>query len=46
LLADEYMVAALGPELVATFARLKRFELQRFNRWVTDWELDEYADHL
>jgi glutamine synthetase len=46
LLADEYMVAALGPELVATFVRLKRFELQRFDRWVTDWELDEYADHL
>ena len=25
---------------------MKRFELDRFTQWVTDWELDEYARHL
>lgn len=44
--ADEYVVAALGAELVATFTRVKRFEIERFDAWVTDWELDEYAQHL
>jgi glutamine synthetase len=44
--ADARLVAALGADLVATFVRVKRFEVERFNAWVTDWELDEYADHL
>jgi glutamine synthetase len=44
--ADAALVAALGRDLVATFVRLKRFEIERFNAWVSDWELDEYADHL
>ena len=46
LASDDHLLAALGDELVGTFTRLKRFEVQRFNAWVTDWELDEYADHL
>lgn len=44
--ADDELVAALGGELVAAFVRLKRSEVERFNAWVSDWELDEYADHL
>jgi glutamine synthetase len=44
--ADDVLVAALGRELVETFVSLKRFEVTRFNAWVTDWELDEYASHL
>jgi glutamine synthetase len=44
--ADERLVTALGAELIETFIRLKRFEMSRFNAWVSDWELDEYLDHL
>ena len=36
----------LGEGLVETFLAMKRFELDRFSQWVTDWELDEYARHL
>lgn len=43
---DAVLVSALGEELVETFVRMKRFEVARFNAWVTDWELDEYANHL
>jgi glutamine synthetase len=43
---DAVLVAALGDAVVETFVRLKRFEVERFDHWVTDWELDEYADHL
>ena len=44
--ADETLCAGLGEGLVETFFAMKRFELDRFNQWVTDWELDEYARHL
>jgi glutamine synthetase len=44
--ADETLRGALGGELIGAFAALKRFEVERFSRWVTDWELDEYANHL
>jgi glutamine synthetase len=43
---DEYLMSALGGRLVETFLAMKRFELERFQQWVTDWELDEYARHL
>jgi glutamine synthetase len=44
--ADEWLCAALGAGLVETFFAMKRFELERFSHYVTDWELDEYARHL
>jgi glutamine synthetase len=44
--SDELLVSALGDQLVDAFVRLKRFEVSRFNQWVSDWELDEYAHHL
>ena len=44
--ADDYLREALGEQLVETFLAMKRFELERFPQWVTDWELDEYARHL
>jgi glutamine synthetase len=31
---------------VASFVALKRDELERFGRYVTDWEFREYAYHL
>ena len=44
--ADDYLREALGELLVKSFLAMKRFELERFEQWVTDWELDEYARHL
>ena len=46
LAADPVLREALGEPLVEAFLEVKRFELERFRRWVTDWELDEYAAHL
>ena len=43
---DEALRAYLGDELVDTFVTIKRAEITRFNQWVTDWELREYAHHL
>jgi len=43
---DEWLLSELGEGLVETFLAMKRFELDRFSQWVTDWELDEYARHL
>ncbi len=52
--ADSYLAHALGPELVATFVAMKRFEVERFEQavghldpeTVSSWELEEYAAHL
>lgn len=44
--ADERLVELLGPELVAAFLTLKRYEAERFDAYVTDWEVEEYAAHL
>jgi len=52
--ADTRLVEALGPELIATFVAMKRFEVERFMEAVgeldvevvTEWELAEYAAHL
>jgi glutamine synthetase len=44
--ADQYMVDALGPQLVETFTAMKRFEIERYRHHVSDWDLDEYLHHL
>jgi glutamine synthetase len=44
--ADTWLSDGLGEELIGTFLAMKRFELDRFSQYVTDWELDEYARHL
>ncbi|HET7566687.1 MAG TPA: glutamine synthetase family protein [Gaiellaceae bacterium] len=44
--ADELLVDALGEELVTTFKTIKGYELDRFGKWVTDWEMREYMHHL
>jgi glutamine synthetase len=44
--ADTWLREGLGDGLVETFFTMKRFELDRYSQWVTDWELDEYARHL
>ena len=43
---DEALVELLGRELVDAFVTLKRYEADRFDAYVTDWEVSEYAAHL
>jgi len=44
--ADMYLLEAMGPEVVDTFAALKRFEIERHRTWVSDWDVAEYLHHL
>jgi glutamine synthetase len=44
--SDEVLCRALGPEIVETFLAVKRFETERQRAWVSDWEVDEYVQHL
>ncbi len=44
--ADQVLRALLGGDFVDLFLTLKRDECARYARHVTDWELDEYAEHL
>ncbi len=43
---DAVLRAALGPQIVDTFLAVKRFEVDRHRAWVSDWEIDEYLNHL
>jgi glutamine synthetase len=43
---DTLLRDALGPEIVETFLAVKRFEIERHRAWVSDWEIDEYLNHL
>lgn len=42
---DAVIAGALGTELVRTFCALKRDEVERRRRTVTDWDWREYARH-
>lgn len=42
---DEVLVDGLGHELVRTFVALKRNEIERERRHVSDWDWAEYAFH-
>lgn len=44
--ADKELAHALGDYFVTSFLTYKRNEIERFNRFVTDWEFREYAYHL
>ena len=44
--ADDLLTEALGPYFVKSFIQYKRDELERFSRFVTDWEFREYSYHL
>jgi glutamine synthetase len=44
--ADTELVEILGPTFVTAFVTYKRHELERFSRFVTDWEFREYSYHL
>jgi glutamine synthetase len=42
--ADERVVELLGDEFVRAYGAMRRYELQRFNDHVTDWEREEYLE--
>jgi glutamine synthetase len=44
--ADQPLGDALGRYFVDSFLAYKRNEIERFERYVTDWEFREYAYHL
>jgi glutamine synthetase len=44
--ADTELADVLGRYLTASFLQYKRNEIERFERYVTDWEFGEYAYHL
>jgi glutamine synthetase len=43
---DTDLVEVLGEDFVRSFVTYKRNEVQRFERFVTDWEYREYTYHL
>jgi glutamine synthetase len=44
--ADQDLAGVLGEYFVRSFLSYKRNEIERFERFVTDWEFREYAYHL
>jgi glutamine synthetase len=44
--ADTEIGAVLGDYFVGSFLSYKRNEIERFERYVTDWEFREYSYHL
>ncbi|MDT7803528.1 MAG: glutamine synthetase, partial [Actinomycetota bacterium] len=42
--ADTALTNAMGEQFVAYYAAIKRAEIARFERTVTDWEQREYFD--
>jgi glutamine synthetase len=44
--ADSELADVLGRYFVTSFLSYKRNEIERFERYVTDWEFGEYAYHL
>src|SRR3954451_12967030 len=44
--ADHELRGVLGETFVTSFLAYKRNEVERFERFVTDWEFREYAYHL
>ncbi|HEU5265632.1 MAG TPA: glutamine synthetase family protein [Jatrophihabitans sp.] len=43
---DETIVDVLGERFVNAFVAYKRNELDRFSKWITDWEFEEYTYHI
>ncbi|MEW2353379.1 glutamine synthetase family protein [Spirillospora sp. NPDC029432] len=44
--ADTALTDVLGKDFTTSFLTYKRDEVERFQRFVTDWEFTEYAYHL
>jgi glutamine synthetase len=43
---DQVLKEGLGEQLVDTFLTIKNYELDRYRKWVSDWEFTEYAYRL
>ncbi len=43
---DDELIEVLGEAFVRAFVGYKRNELERFGKWITDWEFEEYTYHL
>jgi glutamine synthetase len=43
---DTALVEVLGDPFVNAFVAYKRNELDRFSKWITDWEFEEYTYHI
>jgi glutamine synthetase len=46
LAADATIVEGMGATLVDWFTQVKRNEVERHHKWVSDWDFKEYARHL
>jgi glutamine synthetase len=46
LLQDTYLCEKVGESLIKAFHAMKKTEIERFQNYVTDWELNEYMWHL
>jgi glutamine synthetase len=44
--ADAALIDVIGKEFTSSYLAYKRNEIERFSRFVTDWEFREYAYHL
>jgi len=44
--SDKELHSVLGEEFCSSFLQYKRNEVERFERFVTDWEFREYSYHL
>jgi glutamine synthetase len=44
--ADAALREAMGTSLVGTFLTIKRFELERYHRHVSEWDIAEYAHRI
>jgi glutamine synthetase len=42
--SEPKIVELLGEEFVTAYTVIRRYELQRFDDWVTDWERNEYLE--
>jgi glutamine synthetase len=46
LAADELLCDAIGHEIIEPFLAIKRYEIERHRAYVSEWEIDEYLQHL
>jgi glutamine synthetase len=43
---DTLIAEGMGEAMVSTFTMMKNAELDRYRKWVSDWEFTEYSHHL
>jgi glutamine synthetase len=44
--ADELYSEALSPELIELYGAMKMYEVEQYNKSVTDWEMETYSYHV